>query len=93
MEFLYLDETNSTNTYCKEHLERIKDKTVVYTSKQTNGIGHCLYCRSETGLYAQQTGKARHERKLSHAEKHQRRESTEESDGTILSETILRLDQ
>lgn len=39
MEFLYLDETNSTNTYCKEHLERIKDKTVVYTSKQTNGRG------------------------------------------------------
>ncbi|RAI11612.1 MAG: biotin--[acetyl-CoA-carboxylase] ligase [Candidatus Melainabacteria bacterium] len=35
----YLSEVNSTNTYAKEHIKNIKDKTVIYTSHQTGGRG------------------------------------------------------
>lgn len=35
----YLNVVNSTNTYAKEHINNIKNLTVIYTSKQTNGRG------------------------------------------------------
>lgn len=35
----HLNEVNSTNTYAKEQIKNIKDKTVIYTSKQTCGRG------------------------------------------------------
>ena len=39
MEFLYLEEIDSTNKYAKENISKIADMTVVYTSKQTSGRG------------------------------------------------------
>ena len=39
MDFLYLEETESTNKYAKEHLSKLTDMTVVYTSNQTAGRG------------------------------------------------------
>lgn len=39
MEFIYLEEVNSTNRYAKEHINELKDKDVVYTFNQTNGRG------------------------------------------------------
>ena len=39
MELLYLDIVDSTNKYAKENLKDIEDKTVVYTSNQTAGVG------------------------------------------------------
>lgn len=39
MEYLYLEEIDSTNKYAHEHIAEIKDKTIVYTSKQTLGRG------------------------------------------------------
>lgn len=39
MNYLYLDEIDSTNSYCKKNIDFISDKTVVYTSKQTRGRG------------------------------------------------------
>ena len=39
MEYKYLKEINSTNTYCKENMDTIFDKTVVYTYNQTQGRG------------------------------------------------------
>ena len=39
MKYIYLDETESTNNYAKEHITEIEDKVVVYTSKQTCGRG------------------------------------------------------
>ena len=39
MNFLHLDEVDSTNKYAKEHLKDLADKTVVYTYKQTEGRG------------------------------------------------------
>lgn len=35
----HLNEVNSTNTYAKEHIKNIKDKTIIYTSHQTGGRG------------------------------------------------------
>ena len=39
MEFLYLEEVDSTNKYAKSNIESIADKTVVYTYNQTAGRG------------------------------------------------------
>lgn len=39
MEFLYLEEVDSTNKWSKEHLSGIGDMTLIYTSKQTAGRG------------------------------------------------------
>ncbi len=39
MDYLYLEEIDSTNKYAKERISDIKDKTVVYTFKQTAGRG------------------------------------------------------
>ncbi len=39
MEFLYLEEIDSTNRYAKNNIEKIDDLTVVYTYLQTNGRG------------------------------------------------------
>ena len=39
MNFLYLEEIDSTNRYAKEGVNDIKDMTVVYTYKQTDGRG------------------------------------------------------
>ena len=39
MNFLYLEEVDSTNKWAKEHLSEIEDMTLVYTSNQTAGRG------------------------------------------------------
>ena len=39
MEYLYLEEVDSTNKYAKEEINNINDMTVVYTYKQTAGRG------------------------------------------------------
>ena len=39
MDFLFLEEIDSTNKYAKEHLEELTDLTIVYTSNQTAGRG------------------------------------------------------
>lgn len=39
MKYLYLEQVNSTNNYCKEKIDSIDDKTIVYTSNQTQGRG------------------------------------------------------
>lgn len=39
MNLVYLEEVDSTNKYAKENIKIMDDKTVVYTSKQTNGRG------------------------------------------------------
>ena len=39
MDFLYLEEIDSTNKYAKDNLIQIPDKTVVYTYRQTAGRG------------------------------------------------------
>mgnify|MGYP002624828689 CR=1 FL=1 len=39
MDFLYLEEVDSTNKYAKEEINNISDKTVVYTFRQTAGRG------------------------------------------------------
>ena len=39
MERLYLEQVDSTNKYCKEHISDLKDKTLVYTFNQTSGRG------------------------------------------------------
>ena len=39
MNFLYLEEIDSTNKYAKENIENLADGTVVYTYKQTAGRG------------------------------------------------------
>lgn len=39
MDYLYLEETDSTNRYAKDGINDIKDMTVVYTYKQTAGRG------------------------------------------------------
>lgn len=39
MNFLYLDEVDSTNKYAKEHISEIEDETVLYTYVQTAGRG------------------------------------------------------
>ena len=39
MNILYLDEVNSTNSYSKEHILEIEDKTVICAFKQTAGRG------------------------------------------------------
>jgi BirA family biotin operon repressor/biotin-[acetyl-CoA-carboxylase] ligase len=39
MDFLYLEEIDSTNRYAKEAVNNIPDQTVVYTYKQTAGRG------------------------------------------------------
>lgn len=39
MIFKFLDSINSTNSYCKENIDKIADKTVVYTFIQTSGRG------------------------------------------------------
>lgn len=39
MNYLYLEEIDSTNKYAKEWVNDIKDMTVVYTYKQTSGRG------------------------------------------------------
>ena len=51
MEFLYLEEIDSTNKYAKERVgvNDIKDMTVVYTYKQTDGRGRLQRKWSYTG--------------------------------------------
>lgn len=39
MNFKFLEKINSTNSYCKENIDNLFDKTVVYTSVQTSGRG------------------------------------------------------
>ena len=39
MDFLYLEEVDSTNKYAKERIKEITDKTVIYTYNQTSGRG------------------------------------------------------
>ena len=39
MDFLYLEEIDSTNKYAKNNIDNIADNTVVYTYKQTSGRG------------------------------------------------------
>ena len=39
MEYVFLEEVDSTNKYAKENLAKFEDKTVIYTSKQTAGRG------------------------------------------------------
>ena len=39
MNLLYLEEVDSTNKYAKEHLSELKDRTLIYSSKQTSGRG------------------------------------------------------
>ena len=39
MEYLHLEETSSTNSYAKQNIKTLQDKTIVYTSKQTHGRG------------------------------------------------------
>ena len=39
MDFLYLEQVDSTNKYVKERIDDIPDQTVVYTYKQTSGRG------------------------------------------------------
>lgn len=39
MEFLYLDEVDSTNLYGKRNLEKLEDKTVIVAGSQTAGRG------------------------------------------------------
>lgn len=39
MKYKYLDEINSTNSYCKTNIDVLADKSVVYTSKQSGGRG------------------------------------------------------
>ena len=55
MDFLYLEETDSTNRYAKDGINNINDMTVVYTYKQTAGRGRLRrkwsYC-GEDNIYA-----------------------------------------
>ena len=37
MEFLYLDEVDSTNLYGKRNLEKLEDKTVIVAGSQPAG--------------------------------------------------------
>ena len=39
MNFLFLEEVDSTNKYAKENISQLSDMTVVYTAKQTAGRG------------------------------------------------------
>ena len=39
MEFLFLEEVDSTNKYAKEQVLNLADKTLVYTARQTAGRG------------------------------------------------------
>lgn len=39
MKYLHFEQINSTNNYCKENIDSIDDKTIVYTSNQTQGRG------------------------------------------------------
>ena len=39
MNFIFLEEIDSTNKYAKENIEKIPDGTIVYTDKQTSGRG------------------------------------------------------
>lgn len=39
MKYLHLEQINSTNNYCKENIDSLDDKTIVYTSNQTQGRG------------------------------------------------------
>lgn len=39
MKYKYLEKIDSTNSYCKENIDSLHDKTIVYTSNQTNGRG------------------------------------------------------
>ena len=49
MKFLYLEEIDSTNKYAKDNISKIEDKTIVYTSKQTDGRGRMERKWSYTG--------------------------------------------
>ena len=39
MNYLYLEEIDSTNKYAKDNISSILDETVVYTYRQTSGRG------------------------------------------------------
>lgn len=55
MERLYLEQVDSTNKYCKEHIWDLKDKTLVYTFNQTSGrgrLGHSWSYVGENNIYA-----------------------------------------
>jgi len=49
MKLLYLDEVESTNTYVKIHMSELEDRTIVYTSHQTNGKGRLSRRWIDTG--------------------------------------------
>ena len=49
MKFLYLEETESTNKYAKEHILELENCTVVYTSSQTAGRGRMERKWADTG--------------------------------------------
>ena len=55
MQYLYIEEIDSTNRYSKEEINNLSDKTVVYTYKQTAGRGRLarkwLYL-GEDNIYA-----------------------------------------
>lgn len=39
MKKIFFEEINSTNTYAKENIHKLEDKTIIYTNKQTAGRG------------------------------------------------------
>jgi len=39
MNFIYLQEVNSTNTYAKTNIEKLADKTIIHAERQTDGHG------------------------------------------------------
>lgn len=49
MKTYYLEEINSTNSYCKENIETYSDKTIIYTFHQTNGRGRFNRTWTEIG--------------------------------------------
>jgi len=49
MNFLYLEEIESTNKYAKEHIADINNATVIYTSNQTAGRGRLSRTWNNTG--------------------------------------------
>ena len=49
MNFLYLEEIDSTNKYAKEHISELEDFTIIYTSKQTAGRGRFERKWTDTG--------------------------------------------
>ena len=49
MELLFLEEVDSTNKYAKEHIDELKDKTLIYTNRQYAGKGRLQRVWSDLG--------------------------------------------